>query len=107
VTDNTSANKKAWCILKEKYPTKFFQGCCSHGLNLLVKDIFSAIKTRQSGNPEPQFTDGYPFEYLQTFVNEVRAMVVFFGNHHLIKDTLETMQCASCLRKLSKNCPTR
>lgn len=40
VTDNTSANKRAWSILEEKYPNKFFHGCVCHCLNLLVKDIF-------------------------------------------------------------------
>jgi hypothetical protein len=49
VTDNTSANKNAWEILKKKFPSSYFQGCCSHGLRLLVKDIFSATKTRKAG----------------------------------------------------------
>jgi hypothetical protein len=26
VTDNTSANKLAWKLLQDKYPTKFFYG---------------------------------------------------------------------------------
>jgi Protein of unknown function (DUF 659) len=34
VTDNINANKKAWEILSEKFPTCNFQGCCSHGLHL-------------------------------------------------------------------------
>lgn len=40
VTDNTNANRAAWKILEEKYPGKFFHGCVSHALHLLVKDIF-------------------------------------------------------------------
>ena len=50
VTDNTSANKNAWQILSKKFPTKYFQGCCSHGLHLLVKDIFAASKTKKPGD---------------------------------------------------------
>jgi Protein of unknown function (DUF 659) len=44
VTDNTSANKKAWATLKKEYPMKFFHGCASHGLHLIVKDIFDIYK---------------------------------------------------------------
>lgn len=44
VTDNTNANKAAWKILEKKYPGKFFHGCVSHALHLLVKDIFSESK---------------------------------------------------------------
>jgi len=46
VTDNTSANKAAWEILKDRHPTMFFHGCVSHGLHLLMKDIFAAKKQR-------------------------------------------------------------
>jgi len=49
VTDNTSANKAAWEILKGRHPTMFFHGCVSHGLHLLVKDIFGATKTKKPG----------------------------------------------------------
>jgi hypothetical protein len=37
VTDNTATNKKVWCELEQN-------GCASHGLNLLVKDIFGCKK---------------------------------------------------------------
>lgn len=46
VTDNTNANKAAWKILEDKYPNKFFHGCASHALHLMVKDIFAESKTR-------------------------------------------------------------
>lgn len=39
-TDNTSANQKAWRLLSGLHPDKFFYGCNSHCLHLLVKDIF-------------------------------------------------------------------
>jgi Protein of unknown function (DUF 659) len=41
VTDNTSTNKAAWVLLKQRYPGRFFQGCAAHGAHLLVKDIFN------------------------------------------------------------------
>jgi hypothetical protein len=41
VTDNTSTNKKAWMLLKKEFPSCYFQGCCAHGLHLLVKDVCS------------------------------------------------------------------
>ena len=46
VMDNAAANKKAWKMLENKYPQKFFHGCVSHGLHLLIKDIFSSGKNR-------------------------------------------------------------
>jgi hypothetical protein len=39
VTDNTSTNKSAWQQLSESHPSAYFQGCTSHGLHLLVKNI--------------------------------------------------------------------
>ncbi len=47
ITDNTAANKRMWQILEQKYPTHFFHGCISHGLHLLVNDIFGAKKRNQ------------------------------------------------------------
>jgi hypothetical protein len=44
VTDKISANKKAWKLLKAKFPGKFFQECASHGLHLMVKDILYPSK---------------------------------------------------------------
>lgn len=44
VTDNTSANKSMWKILKRKYPSKFFFGCVSHVLHLIVKRLFHPSK---------------------------------------------------------------
>jgi hypothetical protein len=68
VTDNTNANKKAWAILSVKFPTCYFQGRCSHGLHLLVKDIFAATKTKKRGKIEETYPNGYPFENMLEFV---------------------------------------
>ena len=65
ITDNTAANKKMWSILEQKYPACFFHGCVSHGLHLLVKDIFGAKKKEPSQSGAPRFPDGYPFIGLQ------------------------------------------
>ena len=64
--------KAAWKILKREFPTKFCQGCVSHGLNLLVKDIFAAPKKKHGGRREPRFPVGYPFEYLLTFASDIK-----------------------------------
>ena len=82
VTDNTAANKKAWEKLEEKYPNGFFHGCVSHGLNLLVKDIFAAKKKQQEGGGPLQYPADYPFEDLMTFTADCKEVVSFFYNHH-------------------------
>jgi len=46
VTYNTAMNKKAWIGLQRRYPKMYFQGCSSHGLHLLVKDLFAATKAK-------------------------------------------------------------
>uniref|UniRef100_A0A915JUS9 DUF659 domain-containing protein n=1 Tax=Romanomermis culicivorax TaxID=13658 RepID=A0A915JUS9_ROMCU len=83
VTDNTNANKAAWKILEQKYPDKFFQGCASHALHLLVKDIFSDSKSKPKN---------FPFDYLTDFADKCKDIVVFFKNHHALNHTLHNMQ---------------
>jgi Protein of unknown function (DUF 659) len=107
VTDNTSANKKAWSLLNGMFPSRFFQGCTSHTLNLLVKDIFGATKTKRAGQSEVQFQDGYPFEYLLTFVDVCKDIVRFFQNHHVEKAALKEMQLPGKERMLAAPAPTR
>jgi len=46
VTDNTATNKKAWIELQQRYPKMYFHGCPSHGLHLLVKDLFAETKAK-------------------------------------------------------------
>jgi hypothetical protein len=57
VTDNTAANKKAWLLLQKRYPSLYFHGCSSHGLHLLVKDIFAATKTKR-GDQVGKYPEG-------------------------------------------------
>jgi Protein of unknown function (DUF 659) len=49
VTDNTATNMKAWAVLRTMFPSCYFQGCCSHGLHLFVKDVFAVTETRKAG----------------------------------------------------------
>jgi Protein of unknown function (DUF 659) len=107
VTDNTSANKAAWKLLRDRFPTCFFQGCCAHGLHLLVKDIFGAVKTKKAGDNVATFPVGYPFEYLQDFVSTVKELVNFMRNHHAIKSKLNTLQQVNGGIALARACPTR
>jgi hypothetical protein len=108
ITDNTSANRNAWAQLKEKLPALFFQGCMSHGLHLLVKDIFAATKTRrQSTCNVTAYPPGYPFEHLLNFANDVKDVVKFFHNHHVIKAALTKMQKSAGVISLVRPAPTR
>jgi hypothetical protein len=70
ITDNTATNKKMWSILEQKYPACFFHGCVSHGLHLLVKDVFGSKKPTRGGAE-------YPFEELQQFSNDCKEVVTF------------------------------
>jgi hypothetical protein len=58
VTDNTAANKKAWKQLEATFPSRYFMGCCAHGLRLLVKDVFAATKTKKSDDLEATYPVG-------------------------------------------------
>ena len=107
VTDNTSTNKKAWKLLKDMFPSSYFQGCCAHGLHLLVKDIFGATKTRKNGEDAPTYPIGYPFEGMQSFVNDCREVVKYFHNHHVPKAQLEELQGTTGARVLIRPAPTR
>jgi hypothetical protein len=106
-TDNTKANKKAWVILREKYATMFFQGCTSHGLHLIVKDIFVATKRTKGRDLEPTYPDGFPFESLVQFAVDCKDIVKFFHSHHVVKAKLSGLQKMEKLPALAKQSPTR
>ena len=58
--------------IQERMPIRFFHGCVSHGLHLIVKDIFAATKRKPPGGgagEPPVYRDGYPFEHLLHFAN--------------------------------------
>lgn len=101
ITDNTATNKKAWKALEENYPHRFFHGCVSHGLNLLVKDIFSAKK------PSGEYPDGYPFEDLLLFTINCKEVVSFYHNHHVQRASLRKALKAEKLNNLVQPAPTR
>lgn len=100
VTDNTNANKKAWKLLEIMFPSSYFHGCCSHGLHLLVKDIFAATKTKKPGDIEPTYPVGYPFEEMLNFIEDCKDIVKFFHNHHVPKAELCKMQKNSNCRNI-------
>lgn len=107
ITDNTAANKKAWKELERKYPNRFFHGCVSHGLNLLVKDILAATKKQPPGGGSAQYPDGYPFEDLLVFVVDCKEVVSFFHNHHGPRANLKKALKAEKLNGLVQPAPTR
>ncbi|BFI25332.1 hypothetical protein MPTK2_1g20170 [Marchantia polymorpha subsp. ruderalis] len=57
--DNTSANKKTWTMLFKK-------------LQLFVKDIFSATKTKKASNDTTTYLVNYPFENMMLFINKCK-----------------------------------
>ena len=105
-TDNTSANQGAWKILEAKFPTKFFYGCVSHGLRLLVKSIFAPPKTKR-GSAVATYPEGYPFATLAQFTINCREVVSFFHNSHALKARLEKEQSNMKLPFLVSPAPTR
>ncbi len=107
VTDNTATNKKVWGELEEKYPSCFFHGCVSHGLHLLVKDIFAAKKTESTCGGPAECPNGYPFEELQQFSIDCKDVVTFFHNHHAPKAKLKKALNAAKLSGLVQPAPTR
>jgi hypothetical protein len=82
VFDKTSTNKVAWSLLKQRFLERLFQGCASHCLHVIVKNIFCATKTKRGQNVAT-YPDDYPFEYLLEFVAKCKELVSFFHNHHV------------------------
>ena len=67
------------------YPTHFFHGCVSHGLHLLVKDIFAVKKKDVPGGGPAEYPADYPFEELLQFAIDCKDVVAFFQTHHVPK----------------------
>ncbi len=99
VTDNTATNRKAWIELQRSYPKMYFHGCASHGLHLLVKDMFAATKAKR-GRTIADYPEDYPFEYLLNFVMDCKDVVSFFSYHLQEKAKLVKLQLAENKRQL-------
>ncbi len=104
-TDNASTNKAAWTILSKKYPLMFFQGCVSHGLHLLVKDIISPSKMVKK--EVLSFPDLYPFENLNILTERASEIVTFLHRHHKTKSLLKELSASQKTKMLVKPAPTR
>ena len=96
VTDNTATT-----------PSLFFHGCASHGLHLLVKDIFGGKKAASSDNEPDDEPASYPFEDLQLFSIDCKDVVTFFHNHHAPKAKLKKALVAAKLKALVQPAPRR
>jgi hypothetical protein len=107
VTDNTSTNKKAWGLLQITFSLRYFQGCCSHGLHLFVKDVFTATKTKKAGQVKATYLDQYPFELMLEFIVCCMDVVKYFHNHHVVKAHLQDLQLSAGVRMLVRAAPTR
>ena len=82
VTDNARSMKKAWRLIKEKYPTIICYGCAAHGLNLI-------------------FCDMIKLETCKNIIKRAKGIIKEFK--HLLVDLLKAMQKAenvNCTLKL-------
>jgi len=107
VTNNTSTNKKAWGLLQITFPSSYFQGCCSHGLHLFVKDVFAVMKTKKASQVEATYPDQYPFELMLEFIACCKDVVKYFHNHHIAKAHLRDLQLSASAQTLIRTAPTR
>lgn len=105
VTDNSSTNKKKWELLKQRYSSRFFQGCTSHDLHLLVKDKFCASKTKKAGSTDLTYSVDYLFEDIQVLFNECKDIANFLHDHEVAKVQLQEMQKDGDVPALVQRCP--
>ncbi|RLN97168.1 hypothetical protein BBJ28_00013700 [Nothophytophthora sp. Chile5] len=84
VMDNAADSQLVWRQLKTRYPGKFFHGCVSHGLRLLIEDVFGSGRS-----PEPPAVssvatpdhvnasgDSHPFSELRQLVENCRVVAM-------------------------------
>jgi hypothetical protein len=72
----------------------YLQGCCSHGLHLFVKEMFSATRTREVGQEVSTYPEQYPFELELEFLIGCKDVIKFLYNHHIPKAQLHDLQKA-------------
>ena len=84
VTDNPSNMKKAWRLIKKKYPTIISYGCAAHGLNLIFCDVIK-------------------LETCKNITKRAKGVITKFRHKHMLADMLKAMQKAenvNCTLKL-------
>ncbi|XP_023313145.1 uncharacterized protein LOC111693179 [Anoplophora glabripennis] len=70
VTDNARNMKLAWSLLKEKHPHLVTYGCIAHGINLLLKDLYSLPSVSKC-------------------TASIKDIIKFFKNKHMAKQVLK------------------
>ena len=73
VTDNARNMKKAWRLIKEKYPTINCYGCAAHGLNLIFCDMIKP-------------------ETCKNIIKRAKDVIKEFRHKHMLVDVLKAMQ---------------
>ena len=84
VTDNPSNMKKAWRLIKEKYPTIISHGCAAHGLNLMFCGVIK-------------------LETCKNITKRAKGVITKLIHKHMLADMLKAMQKAenvNCTLKL-------
>lgn len=73
ITDNAPVMKKAWRILKKKYPNVIFLGCIAHNINLIINDITK-------------------LDWIKKIMNDSKKIVKYFKSHNIATGILKRYQ---------------
>lgn len=92
LNDKTATNKKSWGLLRQMFSSCYFQGCCSHGIHLFVKDIFSATKTKNSGSTKEMNMISYLFGGIIQFILDRKMSSSFFTTKTLWKQNYKSFK---------------
>jgi hypothetical protein len=113
--DNSTTHKHAQIILRERFPNKYFYGCLTHSLHLLIKDIFdvnsnsesvplcnnNSMAATTSSNRSSNYntnnnmssiitTTSYnPLIYLSEYIENCKDIVLFFNQNNFLNSKLE------------------
>lgn len=95
-TANTPAHMRAWTLLSKQYPSRFFHGCVSHLVQLVVQDLFDAERSDGADDVEAfklASLGKSPFKSsLVEFAGDCRDVVHFFAVRPQLSAQLELRQ---------------
>ncbi|GAB9476961.1 putative Transposase, partial [Globisporangium polare] len=81
-SSNSPAHQNARKLLKQTFPTRFFHGCASNSLQLLVERIFGALAQPREPYKQPgqvvNATNSSRDAFLSSFTDSCRRVVEFF-----------------------------
>lgn len=99
VTANTPAHMRAWTMLSKQFPSRFFHGCVSHLVHLVLQDLFDSERNEGADDVEAfklASLGKSPFKSsLVEFATDCRDVISFFAARPLLSVHLETRQRAA------------